>query len=122
MTGGEAFRQSSAVAAGSGTEGNPLRAHPGICKDSSSDADTREEVYATYSVAAPQVTLVVSPVRLSKGSLCSCPALGPTWLLLNGYFSRHWTPVSEYLGERTERDVSSLAEGLICEPLRGEVL
>ena len=51
-----------------------------------------------------------------------CPTLGPTWLLLDGWLSRHWTPVGEYLSEGTERDVSSLAKGLICEPLRGEVL
>ena len=52
----------------------------------------------------------------------SCPTLGSTWLLLDDWQRRHWTPVGEYLSEGTERDVSSLAKGLICEPLRGEVL
>ena len=52
----------------------------------------------------------------------SCPTLGSTWLLLDGWLSRHWTPVGEYLSEGTERDVGSLAKGLVCEPLRGEVL
>ena len=52
----------------------------------------------------------------------SCPTLGSTRLLFDGWQRWNGTPVCEHLSEGTERDISSLAKGLISEPLRGEVL
>ena len=51
-----------------------------------------------------------------------CPTLGSTWLLLDGWKSWNWTSVREHLSEGAERNISSLAKGLISKPLRGEVL